>query len=267
MLQCECVFYLECEVVVVVVVVGMLDVDVVDVCGFGLVVYSGNVVVLVGDSIKLILLCLFNSFINSYVIGGVGVVFYGNSEVVLSCFDLVIWINLVVVVGMFCIDESQVQLGSIYIWVLKQMGIGKIVWVFLYEVNVVLLFKVFVQVNVSNLFVIILVIVLVLVVVMNMVIVGVIGNVFDGVFSISYMLGSVYGVWLDNCNVGLFDVQGNYILCVEVNVVGQMMKCIFMIDGLNFGLFMKLVGQVVSGYVSVVILVLGNQVMIMWVLF
>ncbi len=259
-LQRERAFHLEREAVAAAVTAGMPDADAVDVRGPGLVAYSGNAAAPVGDSTKLTLLRSPNSFINSYVIGGAGAAFYGDSEAVLSCPDLATRTNPAAAAGTPCIDESQVQPGSIYIWALKQTGTGKIVRAFPYEVNAVPLSKVFAQANASNLFATISAIAPASVAATNTAIAGATGNVLDGVFSISYTLGSAYGARPDNCNVGLFDAQGNYILRAEANAVGQTTKCTFTTDGLNSGSLTKPAGQAASGYVSVATSVLGNQV-------
>jgi len=259
-LQRQRAFHLERDAVAAAVAAGMPDVDSVDVRGPGIVAYSGNAAAPVGDSTKLTLVRSPNTFINSYVIGGAGAAFYGNSEAVMSCPDVAAQANPAAAAGTPCIDESQVQPGSVYIWALKQTGTGKVVRAFPFEVNAVPLSKVFAQANAANLFASISAVTPASVSATNTAIAAATGSVLDGLFSISYTLGGAYGARPDNCNVGLFDAAGNYLLRAEANAVGQATKCTFTTDGLNSGSLAKPTGQVASGYVSVATTVLGNQV-------
>ena len=235
---------------------GLPDVDRVTVTGPGLSSYSGNLAQPVGADRAVTLKRSPSAFIAWLtVVDATG--YYRNNEALQSCQDIA---QAGARAGAPCVDETRVVPGAVYGWALQSASDGSTVFAFPYEIDSVPLSKAFALANASQVFA---------------TITGstpatladaraamtAAGPVLDGVFGISYTLGSAYGAVPDNCEILLYDAAWNYLLTAEADASFQRSGCTFVSSGLNSGSLAKPAnpGSLAHMEIAVANHVLGNQ--------
>lgn len=189
---------------------------------------------------------------------GGGSSFYGDSEALQSCQDLV---GSSAGVNTPCIDESKAGPGKVYVWTLKAAGVPVIAFPF--AVNAVPLSKAFAIANQSSLFATI-----TSVTPSGLSGIAALTGSLDGKVTYNYTQSAVYGSKMDNCGLYLWNV-GTPVLSAEQNAVGHESSCTFTTAGLNSlasavkdgngQALLQVTGALTNGYIGVTTSVLGNQ--------
>ena len=220
--------------------------------GPGLVQYGGSAAP-VGGAAALVL-SMGDTFDTEMVIGN-GSSFYGHADSIQSCQDLV---STNATVGTPCIDETLVAPGKIYSWALRDIN-NTVLAAFAFQISAVPLSTAFANANASSLFATLTKITPANIGAVKTAINAASGELND-VFSLEYtQQAATYGSRMDNCRIGLSDVNGSSIFVAEINSVGNETGCTFTTTKLNSGSLNKPVGTPAHGYVSLATSVLGNQ--------